>query len=158
MPVDPRFLPKLTSEQKEQIFQRARKGESSTVLAKEYGVTTRTISKIKYNKKRLQKELDTLDAHQMFAKLRIHDGAIKGVEKEHEILDREVPEGEKGTSLLYLQHQVASSLMDRDGLKAVDKSESKAVIVFGEDDIPMGMPENTDDAEDAEDAEEEEDA
>lgn len=149
MAVDPRFLPKLTEDQKKLIFERLCKGESTKALAEEFGVCTKTISKIKYDKKRLQRAMDMLDAHLMFAKIRIHDGAMKGVEKEHEILDREVPDGDKGTSLLYLQHQVATGLMDRDGMKAVDKSETKAVIVFGEDDIPMGMPENTEEEEDA---------
>ena len=68
---------------------------------------------------------------------------MKGIEKEHEILDREVPEGDKGTSLLYLQHQVATSMMDRDGLKAPDKSEQKLEIMFGTDGPDLGMPEES---------------
>ena len=135
------FEPKLTETMKARIFDEALKGAKTSALAKEYGVAERTISKIKYDPKRLEKCEKTLTAHQRFAKLRIHKGAMKGVEKEHEILDREVPEGEKGTSLLYLQHQVATSFMDRDGLKAPDKSEQRMEVVFSGGDLDVGMPE-----------------
>ena len=135
------FEPKLTETMKARIFDEALKGAKTSALAKEYGVAERTISKIKYDPKRLEKCEKTLTAHQRFAKLRIHKGAMKGVEKEHEILDREVPEGEKGTSLLYLQHQVATGFMDRDGLKAPDKSEQRMEVVFSGGDLDVGMPE-----------------
>lgn len=135
------FEPKLTETMKARIFDEALKGAKTSALAKEYGVAERTISKIKYDPKRLERCEKTLTAHQRFAKLRIHKGAMKGVEKEHEILDREVPEGEKGTSLLYLQHQVATSFMDRDGLKAPDKSEQRMEVVFSGGDLDVGMPE-----------------
>ena len=135
------FEPKLTETMKARIFDEALKGAKTSALAKEYGVAERTISKIKYDPKRLEKCEKTLTAHQRFAKLRIHKGAMKGVEKEHEILDRDVPEGEKGTSLLYLQHQVATSFMDRDGLKAPDKSEQRMEVVFTGGGLDVGMPE-----------------
>ena len=135
------FEPKLTETMKARIFDEALKGAKTSALAKEYGVAERTISKIKYDPKRLERCEKTLTAHQRFAKLRIHKGAMKGVEKEHEILDRDVPEGEKGTSLLYLQHQVATSFMDRDGLKAPDKSEQRMEVVFSDGDLDVGMPE-----------------
>ena len=135
------FEPKLTETMKARIFDEALKGAKTSALAKEYGVAERTISKIKYDPKRLERCEKTLTAHQRFAKLRIHKGAMKGVEKEHEILDRDVPEGEKGTSLLYLQHQVATSFMDRDGLKAPDKSEQRMEVVFSGGDLNVGMPE-----------------
>ena len=135
------FEPKLTETMKARIFDEALKGAKTSALAKEYGVAERTISKIKYDPKRLEKCEKTLTAHQRFARLRIHKGAMKGVEKEHEILDREVPEGKKGTSLLYLQHQVATSFMDRDGLKAPDKSEQRMEVVFSGGDLDVGMPE-----------------
>ena len=135
------FEPKLTETMKARIFDEALKGAKTSALAKEYGVAERTISKIKYDPKRLERCEKTLTAHQRFAKLRIHKGAMKGVEKEHEILDREVPEGKKGTSLLYLQHQVATSFMDRDGLKAPDKSEQRMEVVFSGGDLDVGMPE-----------------
>ena len=135
------FEPKLTETMKARIFDEALKGAKTSALAKEYGVAERTISKIKYDPKRLERCEKTLTAHQRFAKLRIHKGAMKGVEKEHEILDREVPEGVKGTNLLYLQHQVATSFMDRDGLKAPDKSEQRMEVVFSGGDLNVGMPE-----------------
>ena len=135
------FEPKLTETMKARIFDEALKGAKTSALAKEYGVAERTISKIKYDPKRLERCEKTLTAHQRFARLRIHKGAMKGVEKEHEILDREVPEGEKGTSLLYLQHQVATSFMDRDGLKAPDKSEQRMEVVFTGGGLDVGMPE-----------------
>ena len=135
------FEPKLTETMKARIFDEALKGAKTSSLAKEYGVAERTISKIKYDPKRLAKCEKTLTAHQRFARLRIHKGAMKGVEKEHEILDRDVPEGEKGTSLLYLQHQVAASFMDRDGLKAPDKSEQRMEVVFSGGGLDVGMPE-----------------
>ena len=135
------FEPKLTETMKARIFDEALKGAKTSALAKEYGVAERTISKIKYDPKRLERCEKTLTAHQRFARLRIHKGAMKGVEKEHEILDRDVPEGEKGTSLLYLQHQVATSFMDRDGLKAPDKSEQRMEVVFSGGDLDVGMPE-----------------
>ena len=135
------FEPKLTETMKARIFDEALKGAKTSALAKEYGVAERTISKIKYDPKRLERCEKTLTAHQRFAKLRIHKGAMKGVEKEHEILDREVPEGEKGTSLLYLQHQVATNFMDRDGLKAPDKNEQRMEVVFSGGDLDVGMPE-----------------
>ena len=135
------FEPKLTETMKARIFDEALKGAKTSALAKEYGVAERTISKIKYDPKRLERCEKTLTAHQRFARLRIHKGAMKGVEKEHEILDRDVPEGEKGTSLLYLQHQVATSFMDRDGLKAPDKSEQRMEVVFSGGDLSVGMPE-----------------
>ena len=135
------FEPKLTETMKARIFDEALKGAKTSALAKEYGVAERTISKIKYDPKRLEKCEKTLTAHQRFARLRIHKGAMKGVEKEHEILDRDVPEGEKGTSLLYLQHQVATSFMDRDGQKAPDKSEQRMEVVFTGGGLDVGMPE-----------------
>ena len=135
------FEPKLTETMKARIFDEALKGAKTSALAKEYGVAERTISKIKYDPKRLEKCEKTLTAHQRFARLRIHKGAMKGVEKEHEILGRDVPEGEKGTSLLYLQHQVATSFMDRDGLKAPDKSEQRMEVVFTGGGLDVGMPE-----------------
>lgn len=135
------FEPKLTKTMKARIFDEALKGAKTSALAKEYGVAERTISKIKYDPKRLERCEKTLTAHQRFARLRIHKGAMKGVEKEHEILDRDVPEGEKGTSLLYLQHQVAASFMDRDGLKAPDKSEQRMEVVFSGGGLDVGMPE-----------------
>ena len=135
------FEPKLTETMKARIFDEALKGAKTSALAKEYGVAERTISKIKYDPKRLERCEKTLTAHQRFARLRIHKGAMKGVEKEHEILDREVPEGVKGTNLLYLQHQVATSFMDRDGLKAPDKSEQRMEVVFSGGDLNVGMPE-----------------
>lgn len=135
------FEPKLTETMKARIFDEALKGAKTSALAKEYGVAERTISKIKYDPKRLERCEKTLTAHQRFARLRIHKGAMKGVEKEHEILEREVPEGVKGTNLLYLQHQVATSFMDRDGLKAPDKSEQRMEVVFSGGDLDVGMPE-----------------
>ena len=134
------FEPKLTAVQRAQIFERALKGERVKDLANEYNVSRDTIERIKYDKKKLMKAKAAADAHMLYAQLRVHQAALKGVEKEHEILDRVVPEGEKGTSLLYLQHQVATSMMDRDGMKAVDKSETKVAISFSGEDIPLGMP------------------
>ena len=135
------FEKKLTEAMKAAIFEKAANGAKSSDLAKEYGVCERTICKIKYDPKRIEKYEKKMNAHQRFAKIRIHKGAMKGVEKEHEILEREVPEGEKGTSLLYLQHQVATSFMDRDGLKAPDKSEQRMEVVFSGGDLDVGMPE-----------------
>lgn len=137
------FEAKLTEATRAAIFERAANGARSADLAKEYGVSERTICKIKFDPKRITKYEKMMDAHQRFARIRIHRGAMKGVEKEHEILDREVPDGVKGTNLLYLQHQVATSFMDRDGLKAPDKSEQKLEITFG-DGIETGMPEEGD--------------
>lgn len=135
------FEPKLTEAMKAAIFEKAANGARSSDLAKEYGVSDRTICKIKFDPKRITKYEKRMDAHQRFARIRIHTGAMKGVEKEHEILDREVPEGVKGTNLLYLQHQVATSFMDRDGLKAPDKSEQRMEVVFSGGDLDVGMPE-----------------
>lgn len=154
-----KFQPKLTEYQKAAIFEKCLKGARTVDLAKEYDVNVSTIQAIKYDKNRLEKAQASVDAHQMFAKLRIHEGAMKGIEKEHEILDREVPDGDKGTSLLYLQHQVATGMMDRDGLKAPDKSESKIEISFGDGEeggVSLGMPEDTTSVEEdgAEDCEE----
>lgn len=141
----PPFEPKLTEQQKATIFDRALRGEKTCVLADEFQVCRKTIQKIKYDPKRLDEAEKKVGAHQKFARLRIHAGAMKGIEKEHEILDREVPDGDKGASLLYLQHQVAIGMMDRDGLKAPDKSESKIEISFGdgnEGGVSLGMPED----------------
>ena len=135
------FEQKLTEAMKAAIFEKAANGARSADLAAEYGVSDRTICKIKYDPKRIGKYEKKMDVHQRFAKIRIHKGAMKGVEKEHEILDRDVPDGEKGTSLLYLQHQVATSFMDRDGLKAPDKSEQRMEVVFSGGDRDVGMPE-----------------
>ena len=137
------FDPKLTPTQRAEIFERCLKGEKTSVLATEYGVNKGTITRIKYDPKRLAAAEKRVSAHQQFARLRINAGAMKGIEKEHEILEREVPDGAKGVSLLYLQHQVASSLMDRDGLKAPDKSEQKVEIAFSGGDFETGMPEES---------------
>ena len=140
------FEPKLTKRQKAEIFEKALNGARTCDLCKEYGVCKTTVCEIKYDPKRLTHAESKLNAHQRYARLRIHKGAMKGIEKEHEILDREVPEGAKGTSLLYLQHQVATSMMDRDGLKAPEKSEGKIEIVFGDGDessVSLGMPSDT---------------
>ena len=138
-----RFEPKLTEKQRQEIFNKALDGAKTCDLAEEYNVCRQTIVDIKYDIKRIEKAEKQVDRRQRHAKLRIHKGAMKGVEKEHEILDREVPDGEKGTSLLYLQHQVATSFMDRDGLKAPDKSEQKLEITFGADGPDLGMPEES---------------
>lgn len=150
------FEPKLTEYQRAAIFEKCLKGAKTVDLAKEYDVSETTIRVIKYDKKRLAAAQASVDAHQMFARLRIHEGALKGIEKEHEILDREVPEGDKGTSLLYLQHQVAAGMMDRDGLKAPDKSEQKLEISFGCDGPDLGMPEENAQPDEDEDQEDEE--
>lgn len=137
----PPFKKKLTEKQESEVFEKATNGVRTVDLMEEYGVSRSVIQRIKYNPKRLAKAEIALDAHQRFARIRIHKGAMKGVEKEHEILDREVPEGDKGTSLLYLQHQVATGFMDRDGLKAPDKSEQKIDITFS-DGFDVGMPDD----------------
>ena len=134
------FKPKLTGAQRAEIFRRTLNGEKCRDLAEEFGVSDQTIRTIKYDPKRLKKAEQAMTSHQLYAKLRIHQGAMKGLEKEHEILEREVPDGEKGVGLLYLQHQVASGLMDRDGMKAAEKTEQRVEITFTDDDIPMGMP------------------
>lgn len=137
------FEPKLTEYQRAAIFEKCLRGARTKDLAKEYDVSEWTIRDIKYDKKRLAAAQASADAHQMFAKLRIHYGAMKGVEKEHEILDREVPEGDKGTGLLYLQHQVAAGLMDRDGLKKKDDESQKIEISFVSGSFDVGMPEDS---------------
>lgn len=138
----PPFKKKLTEKQESEVFEKATNGARTADLMEEYGVSRSVIQRIKYNPKRLAKAEISLDAHQRFARIRIHKGAMKGVEKEHEILDREVPEGDKGTSLLYLQHQVATGFMDRDGLKAPDKSEQKLEIAFSDGIVDVGMPDD----------------
>ena len=143
------FERKLSETQKAQIFEKAVKGARTKDLAEEYGVCSKTIAEIKYDPKRLTKYEKRLDAHQRFHRIRIHEGASKGIEKEHEILEREVPDGAKGVSLLYLQHQVASSLMDRDGLKAPDKSEQKIELTFSDEGFNVGMPDESVDVSDA---------
>lgn len=145
---------KLTKEQKKEIFERALNGERTCDLAREYGVAKNTISKIKYDETMLTNAEKLVDKHHRYIRLRIHKGAMKGVEKEHEILDREVPDGDKGTSLLYLQHQVASGLMDRDGLKAKNDDSQKIEISFTGGDFDVGMPEENLDVSDSEDPEE----
>lgn len=137
------FEPKLTEYQRAAIFDKCLRGAKTKDLATEYKVSETTIRVIKYDPKRLADAQKVAESHQAFAKIRIHKAAMKGIEKEHEILDREVPEGDKGTSLLYLQHQVATSMMDRDGLKAPDKSEQKLEIMFGTDGPDLGMPEES---------------
>lgn len=140
------FEPKLTEHQKATIFDLSLNGARTCDLAKQFDVSKKTIQNIKYDPKRLAKAEAKMTAHQTYARLRIHHGAMKGIEKEHEILDREVPDGVKGTSLLYLQHQVATSMMDRDGLKAPERNENKIEIVFGDGDessVPLGMPSDT---------------
>lgn len=143
--------PKLNGQQKAEIFEKATKGARTCDLMEEYGVSRTTIQKIKYDPKRLEKAEKRLNAHQRFARIRIHDGAMKGVEKEHEILGMKIPEGEKDNGLLYLQHQVATSFMDRDGLKAPDKSEQRLEISFSDGLVDVGMPgENAEDTESGE--------
>lgn len=144
------FKSKLTEEQKATIFKKAMNGARTIDLAKEYHVSDDLIRRVKYDPVRIAAAEKMIDAHHRFLRLRIHYGAQKGVEKEHEILDREVPDGEKGTSLLYLQHQVASQMMDRDGLKAPEKSEQKVEIVFSSDGFEPGMPEESATSDDSE--------
>lgn len=146
-----KFKPKLTGVQKNAIFEKALNGARTCDLAKEFNVSEKTIQEIKYDLDRLNAAEKRIDSHQRFARLRIHKGAMKSVEKEHEILDRDVPTGEKGTNLLYLQHQVATSFMDRDGLKAPDKTEQKLEISFTDGNIDVGMPERNDDVQKEED-------
>lgn len=138
------FTPKLTACQEREMFKKLVKGASTKEMAQEYGVSENTVRRVKYSPKRLAEAEKSMDAHQRFLKLRIHEGAIKGVKKEHEILDREVPEGAKGTSLLYLQHQVAHALMDRDGLKPKTVADSNINITFGGQDVEVGMPPEND--------------
>lgn len=124
------FEPKLTKEQKKEIFNRCLKGESNTALAKEFGIDKSMVTRIKYDKKLLDVADKKLTARQQFARLQIHACAEKGIEKEREILNRDVPEGKEGTSLLYLQHQVSVDMMNRSGLKAQDKDTSGVTVVF----------------------------
>ena len=137
------FKRKLTQKQKADIFNKAVRGARTVDLAKEYGVSKDLIEDIKYDPKRIQAAKEKLDAHQEFMRLRIHDGANKGIEKEHEILDRKVPAGAKGVGLLYLQHQVATSFMDRDGLKAPDKLDQRFEFVFNNGNDELGMPDES---------------
>ena len=138
------FKPKLTKCQEREMFYKLVRGASTKEMAEEYGVSENTVRRVKYSTERLTEAEKSLDAHQRFLKLRIHEGAIKGVKKEHEILDRDVPEGAKGTSLLYLQHQVAHALMDRDGLKPKTVADSNINITFGGQDVEVGMPPEND--------------
>lgn len=131
---------KLTETQRADIFRRALNGERTCDLAEEYGVCTDTIQSVKYDPKRLERAEQKLSARQQFSRLRIRMGAEKGLEKEHEILDRPVPNGKEGVSLLYLQHQAAISFMDRDGLRAPEKVESTHEIVFSSGGVDLGMP------------------
>ena len=148
------FEPKLTEYQRAAIFEKCLRGAKTKDLATEYKVHESTIRTIKYDPKRLADAQKVADSHQAFAKLRIHAAAMKGIEKEHEILDREVPEGDKGTSLLYLQHQVATGMMDRDGLKNRDEDSQKIEITFAGGSFDVGMPEENVDVLGDEDAEE----
>ena len=127
-----KFEPKLTKEQKEEIFDRCLKGESNTALAKEFGIDKSMVSKIKYDKRLLDAAEKKLTARQQFARLQIHACAEKGIDKEREILLRDVPDGKEGTSLLYLQHQVAVDAMNRSGLKAQDKDSGGVTIMFSD--------------------------
>lgn len=135
------FEPKLTEYQRAAIFEKCLRGAKTKDLCEEYQVSDKTIQAIKYDPDRLAAAERVKDAHQRFARLRIHEGAMKGIEKEHEILGREVPEGDKGTSLLYLQHQVATGMMDRDGLKNKDEDRQKIEIAFAGGSFDVGMPE-----------------
>lgn len=146
------FERKLSEAQKAQIFQKLIKGARTKDICAEYNISHDLVSSIKYDPKRLAAYEKHLDAHQRFHRIRIHEGASKGIEKEHEILEREVPEGAKGVSLLYLQHQVASSMMDRDGLKAPDKSEQKIELSFSDEGFDVGMPDESVDVSDASEA------
>lgn len=134
------FEPKLTEKQRDEIFKRALKGETVRALAAEYGVSTTLIGRIKYDKKRLEKAEKLTDARMRFLRLRVQNAAMKGVEKEHEILDIEVTDGAKQVGLLNIQHQVAASVMDRAGLKAVAATENRLNITFGGGDLDAGMP------------------
>ena len=136
------FEPKLTVQQRTEIFRRALKGERTCDLAKEFQVHESTITKIKYDKKRLNMAEKKLTARQQHCRLRIMMGAEKGVEKEHEILDREVPANTKeAISLMYLQHQAAVDMMNRGGLKAEDKDAGGVTVVFsGGGGFDPGMP------------------
>lgn len=134
--------PKLTKEQRSEIFRRALNGERTCDLAKEFGVSAPTISGIKYDVKRLAAAEKKLAAKQTYNRLRIRMGASKGVEKEHEILDRAVPsEGKEAISLLYLQHQAAVDMMNRGGFKAEDKDSGGVTVVFANGSgFEPGMP------------------
>lgn len=134
------FEAKLTEKQRDEIFKRAVDGETVRALAEEFGVSTSTVQRIKYDKKRLEKAEKVSDARMRFLRLRIQKAAMKGVEKEHEILDIEVEDGAKQVGLLNIQHQVAASMMDRAGLKAAATAENRLNITFGGGDLEAGMP------------------
>lgn len=145
----PKFEPKLTNDQRGEIFRRALNGERTCDLAKEFDVCEQTICRIKYDPKRLATSEKKLEARQQFNRMRILMAASKGVEKEHEILDRTVPDGKEGVSLLYLQHQVSVDVMNRSGLKAQDKDAGGVTVVFANGGgFEPGMP--TEMAEDGE--------
>lgn len=135
------FKPKLTGEQRAEVFRRALNGEKTCDLAREFNVSTNLISRIKYDPKRLKTAEKKMTARQLYTKLRVHMAADKGVEKEHEILDRPVPDGKEGVSLLYLQHQAAVDAMNRSGLRENGKDSGGVTVVFANDTgFEPGMP------------------
>lgn len=128
---------KLTAAQKKEIFRRAVfDGECAAQLAEEYGVSRREIERVTHDRKRIEGERDTLEAMRELAKLRVMVSADRAVQKQLELMDRQVPE-----NMLYINQKAAADIMNRAGIKQEKRDVGKVRVVFEKGNVTFNMPE-----------------
>lgn len=127
---------RLTEPQKREIFHRAIfDGESAAQLAEEYGVKPAVIDRITHDKKRIESEKGSLEAMRELAKLRAMASADKAIQKQIELMNRQVPE-----NMLYINQRAATDIMNRAGIKQ-EKEESREVrVTFEKDGFEVNTP------------------
>ncbi|MDO5378766.1 MAG: hypothetical protein Q4G52_10575 [Clostridia bacterium] len=128
---------RLTAAQKKEIFRRAVfDGECAEQLAEEYSVSREEIERVTHDKKRIADERDTLEAMRELAKLRVMASADRAVQKQLELMDRQVPE-----NMLYINQKAAADIMNRAGIKQEKKDVGEVRVVFKKGNVAFNMPE-----------------
>ncbi len=129
---------RLTETQKKEIFHRVVfDGESAACLAEEYGVKPAAIDRITHDKKRIESEKGTLETMRELAKLRAMASADKAMQKQIELMNRQVPE-----NMLYINQKAAVDIMNRAGIKQEKEETGEVRVTFEEDSLEVNTPES----------------
>lgn len=129
---------KLTAAQKKEIFHRVVfDGECAAKMAEEYGVNQKEIYRITHDKKRIECERDTLEATRELARLRAIANADRAVQKQIELMNRQVPE-----NMLYINQNAAVDIMNRAGIKREKGDAGELRVVFGKGGLRVNMPDD----------------
>lgn len=128
---------RLNETQKKEIFCRAIfDGECAARLAEEYGVSLKVIYRITNDKRRIEEARGTMEAMRELAKLRVMAHADRAVQKQIELMEKQVPE-----NLLYISQKAATDIMNRAGIQPEKTDASEVRVRFEKGSLTVNMPE-----------------